>query len=748
MFELLFKYPPTAFERGEILPLTAFGVATALAVSLAAGALLIWTLRRHRRYLRAPKLAAVGVLQAGVLSIALFMLFQPVLEITQLRAENNTVLMLIDTSRSMALSDDGIATRLQHALPILDKGLIARLKQRFDVRLYTFSDTVLPLDDPSRLPAPGNRTLLESALPDVLAMSRNLAVGGVIVVSDGADNSRAIDARWYAELKQYGIPVDTIGIGAEVPPDDIELSLVDLPQRTSPNINLSATVEVRASRAGPATLKVYDRDRILAAKTIQLDGGGALARHSLSVPTGDVGVRHLRFVVESELDERNPVNNQQRRALTVAAREPRILYLEGEPRWEYKFIRRAVEGENLLALHTLLQTSPNNYYRQGIQSPEQLLSGFPNDRAELFGYDALIIGSQDAAGLSREQHDLIKSFVAERGGTLLMLGGRRGLADGDWHNTSVADALPAKLSTGSSPTFKRDPVPVRPTAAGLRTVWLRFAEQDANNDETWAKLPGIADYQLVGEPKPGATTLIEAEPKSGATPLLMTQRYGKGRSFILASGGTWRWQMQLPSEDRTHETFWRQLLQELVREAPPQIEFSTDRNWYTDEGGIELKARVFDAEFHARDGADVEVEITREDGSHEIVKLGSSTEQAGTYLGSARIDAPGAVQLDMRARQGDTELGGVRLFAERDDGVTEYFRAGQNRALLERIAAETGGRYYSLDNVAELPERIRYSSSGITERQRLPLWSMPINFLLLFGFKAAEWLLRRQWGHL
>ena len=41
--------------------------------------------------------------------------------------------------------------------------------------------------------------------------------------------------------------------------------------------------------------------------------------------------------------EENPQNNRVTRLVTVETRKPRILYMEGEPRWDFKFIRRALD---------------------------------------------------------------------------------------------------------------------------------------------------------------------------------------------------------------------------------------------------------------------------------------------------------------------------------------------------------------------------------------------------------------------
>ena len=146
-------------------------------------------------------------------------------------------------------------------------------------------------------------------------------------------------------------------------------------------------------------------------------------------------------------------NNSQSRLVEVQDRTAKVLYIEGEPRWEFKFIRRAMEQDRNLRLVSLLRTSQNKFYRQGIEEEEELVEGFP-DREELFQYDGLVLGSIGVAFFSAEQQEDIYAFVSQRGGGLLFLGGRYALGDGGYQSSSLADLLPVRLDqpAGSRPS--------------------------------------------------------------------------------------------------------------------------------------------------------------------------------------------------------------------------------------------------------------------------------------------------------
>src|SRR5690606_35172679 len=145
---------------------------------------------------------------------------------------------------------------------------------------------------------------------------------------------------------------------------------------------------------------------------------------SIDIDIGEPGIRDLRFTLEPLPEERNLVNNTQLRPIEVPSERRHVLYIEGEPRWEYKFIRHALDKNPSVRLASLLRTTPNKFYRQGVESGDELADGSPADEETLFAYDGLVIGSYEAAALTPEQQRMIADFVSRRGGGLLMLGGR------------------------------------------------------------------------------------------------------------------------------------------------------------------------------------------------------------------------------------------------------------------------------------------------------------------------------------
>ena len=749
MFELLFKYSRATFERGELAFASGWPVWLLAVLIVAAAAAVVVMIARRNQGLGIAKSAALGVLQVALLSLLLVLAWRPALITQTLRPQENSVAVLVDTSASM-LYGTGNESRLQQAISALSARALPQLESQFDVNLYAFAGDLvdLPSKKLDQVPPPGPVTHIGDAVLDVLRGAQSGAVAAVVLVTDGNDNSADFDAAKIAEIASFGVPVHTVGVGAESIPGDLELEDVQVAPVGLPGSTVSAQVSIRHDGAALAQLKVYDGEKILASQPVPLPSGSGVTTRWIDLDVGPVGVRDLRFVLDALPGEPNTINNSRLRPMEVPQQRRNILYIDGEPRWEYKFIRRAIEPGGAVRVASLVKTTPNKIYRQGIESPDELAKGFPEDELTLFRYDALIIGSFEAAAITPEQQDMIREFVSRRGGSLLMLGGRRGLADGGWGATSVGEVLPVELPTPEGPTFTRTAAKAQLTPFGRTSAITRLDSDDAANAKSWDELPDLADFQHVGNLKPGAQALLDATIDGRTEPLLVQQRFGNGMSYVFATGGSWRWQMQLPHEDVRHETFWRQLLQAIASTAPQAVTLSSPSVFYGDQSEVTLRAEVRDKLFKPASDAAVTLQVSDGQGPPSEVPMTPVAGEQGIYQAVYETPHPGMFRFEASAQRGDEKLGSAQLAVRREDGVVEHYHVQQNRPLLERLAAATGGKYFALDDLSQLPEAVSFSEAGTVERQVLDLWNMPIIFLALLALKSAEWLLRLYWGRL
>ena len=523
---------------------------------------------------------------------------------------------------------------------------------------------------------------------------------------------------------------------------------VQVPARALPDSRLAAEVSFHQHgyAGSKAKITVKEGAKVLASRDVTLKGDGVEQTESVLFSAGTAGVKSIEASVDLLPSEENPRNNKVTRLVNVDNRKPRILYLEGEPRWEFKFLRRAVEDDRNIDLVTILRTTQNKIYRQGIANPKELEEGFPSKVAELFAFEGVILGSVDAAYLTTNQQELLHQFVDRRGGGLLFLGGRDSLGEGGYAKSLLNDLLPVTLPDRKN-TFVRVSATAELTAAGRDSLITRIEEDPEKNVERWKKLPYLMNFQDPGQPKPGATVLVDSIPSTGGrAPLLVTQNFGRGRTAVFATAGSWRWQMLQPVADKSHEMFYTQLLRWLVTATPKRVTGSTPRQLLADETNVKLRAEVRDTTYLPSADATVEAHILGPEGIAENVEMRPEPIESGVYSADWTAPKAGSYLVEMQARRGTEELGRDVLTFRREDGVAENFRAEQNRELLEKLSSETGGRYYAPAEAQKLSKEISYSEAGITVRETRDLWDMPAVFLLLLLLRSSEWLLRRKWG--
>lgn len=762
MFQFLFKYPSPVFTKGRFVLLGTWP-AWLLPVLIVAGAgglalLIGWRLRKAALGIQGWRAWVVWGMQSAMLALVLVLLWQPAMMVGELSSQQNIIAVVVDDSRSMAIADSDGKTREAAAVDALEDGVLSGLRKRFQTRIYRLGSQLTEVHEPQgtgQIKPMEAATHIDDGLKQLVAGTSDLPVGAVLLLSDGGNNTAGLAGSGIGldalqALRNRRLPVHTIGFGQEQHAHDVEIEDVSVAASATAHARVAATVSLtqRGYAGQKVTLTVRDGDKTLAAREVTLGADGKIQTEPLFFPIGAAGAKSLVFAAEPLAGEENLNNNAVTRPVQVSDARRRILYVEGEPRWEFKFIRRAEEDDPTVQLVSMLRTSENKIYRQGINDPSELANGFPVRPEDLFGYAGIIIGSVDADYFTPLQQELLREYVDRRGGGILFLGGRSSLSDGGWGASSMNELLPTFLPAGRN-NFHRNAATVELTEAGADSPITRLLDDPAKNVDRWKKLTYLADYEDAGSPKPGATVLANLNTGRRALPLLITESYGHGRTAIMATGGTWRWQMSEALGDPSHDLFWEQLLRWLVAESPGPVAASMPERTLMDEGGVELTAQVRNRQFQPAADAHVTAHIVGPEGVNALVDMTPSQDTPGIYETEWTAEKLGNYLAEVTAESAGSqpqELGRDVLTFQREDGVAENFHTEQNRHLLEQLATETGGRYWNPSELKDLPRDISYSEAGISVRTTKDLWNIPVVFLLLLGLPTAEWLLRRKWG--
>lgn len=753
LFRLLFKYPPLMFQQGDFTWGLSRPVLLAVAAAAAIAVLALLTYRGVAATERARDRVVLVGLRLAALAVLLFCLFRPALILKAAVPQQNFLGVLVDDSRSMSIADLNGQTRstfVQQQLTGPNAKLLDALSQRFVVRFFSFASSSDRVASAADLKFNGTATRLGQALDRARDELSGLPLAGLVMVSDGADTSDAALDETLASMKARSIPVFTVGVGQERFAHDVQVTRVETPRSVLKGTALVVDVVLSQTGYGGQTipLSVEDDGRIVSTQEVTLPPDGESATVKVRFTASEAGARTFKFKVPTQAGEQVTQNNARDALIQVNDRAEKVLYYEGEPRFEYKFLRAGVVGDTNLQVVSIARTAENKYYRQSVSNRDEVSGGFPKTREELFQYRGLILGSVEAASFTPEQLRMIADFVNKRGGGLLMLGGRRSFAEGGWGGTPVGEVLPVVLENANAKYFS-ELFQAHPTRAGATFPVVQIAGDEKASSAKWNQMAPVSSVNAIREVKPGATTLLTGiDSRKQEQIVLAYQRYGRGKAIALPVQDTWQWQMdpKTPVTDTTHAMFWRRLIRWLVDGVPEQVNLSTTTDRVEPGEPIKLSAEVLDSAYVEVNDSRVVARITSPSGKTTEVPVDWTVTKDGDYRAAFTPDEAGIYDIKVTAARDQKDLGVADMHVRVSAGDAEYFDAGMRAPLLKRIAEDTGGRFFTPANAASLPEAISYSGRGVTVVEERELWDMPALFLALVGLVAAEWGYRRMRG--
>lgn len=786
--------PGVRFEVARPIPAWAWALCVLGALALAAFA--YWRLQG-----RSAWRAALAVLRTMTIVLLLFLLTGPRLVRPNTTTESDWLVILVDRSESMQIPDapgdrpgtfvtreQQLRRSLERARPTLDALSRERriLWLGFDAGVYDLpvdpgGDGAAPwprLDDPT-----GRRTAVAASLEGALGLVASRPVAGVVVLSDGRSVDQ-IGEGFRERLKRADIFGVALG-SAEARPD-LAVGRVDAPSKAFINDTVPVSVEIerlgRADAPG-STVRIVDRATglVLAEQRVEQGDLPAPGDPPLSVtltirPTAP-GEATWDVVIDPDAPDLIAGNNARSLDIELVDRPLRVLYFDGYPRWDQRYIKSLLLREGSI-VGTSIVLSPDRAYAQ---DGDEILATLPRTLDDWLPYDVVILGDFRADLLSRDQAESLREHVAKRGAGLLWIGGA-GATPRTWASSPLADLLPVTLGAGQggaeipvwdeSVTVWRTPLAARlgvlelgdPDPDGGPSPWP-MAVSDPRSG--WSLLRW-AQYLSPERIKPTAEVLALAVPESawratGAAPLeapdtrtlsdgaalVAAMRFGAGRSIYVATDEIWRW--RYGRGESLNERFWIPLIRALGRERLARSGQSamleiTPRQARVDQP-IRLVVRLLDQALVDRGSESIVLRLRRigpSGGSTPVgvVRLspesrgvGAPTSFAATWLatdpGRYIVEADDALLSD---------LVGEILVSHPDD---ELRRLETDHALMASLSEPNAGRPLDpddLDALAALPSRAR-TIEGEPEVETL--WDKPAALALLLVLLVIEWAGRR-----
>jgi uncharacterized membrane protein len=760
-------------------------------------AALLWSYGRARAS-RSVKLAAAILKAAGFAALALC-LVEPLWTGLRPRRGANAFVILVDNSQSMQVRDGrGPGTRSEWLRDRLGKHAPwkTRLEQDFDVRRYVFDSHLRATDGFETLDFAGTGTALLTSLAALGRRFRGLPIAGVLLFTDG-NRTDSGDIDW-SRLP----PVYPVSPPARAGARDLGVRRVSVSQTNFEAAPAVVRADIRA--AG------YQGEKVIAVVTDS--GGKDLERQEAVAPEDQKplsfrfqfrpehkGISFYRVRVfaaaeeaaqkapkpESATSEQTLANNSRTFMVDQGGGPYRILYVSGRPNWEFKFLRRAVDGDDQVQIVGLLRiahrqpkfdfqdyrTRSTSRFFDGFEHPDpelaeradqpvlvrlgtldgvELRDGFPKATDELYRYHAVVIDDVEAAFFTPDQLALLRNFVSQRGGGLLMLGGPQSFADGKYDRTPVGELLPVYLERdGASAMPEDDEYQMVLTREGWLQPWIRLRKTEDEEQERLAAMSSFRTLSRAGGIKPGAVLLAEVRDRAGATaPALVAQRFGKGRVCALLIGDLWRWGMRRAEPIESDlERGWRQTVRWLIADVPGRVNISARPKTDATSPAVDIRVEVRDAEYRPLDNAKVSLKLTLPGGENLALDAEADRQEAGTYTATYVAKQPGAYRVLATATAPDGAAVGEREAGwAAQPAADEFARLEPDRELLQTIATKTKGELVDGDRLASFVASLSSRDAPITEPWISPLWHQPLYFLIALVCLTAEWGLRRTSG--
>ena len=768
--ELNLDDPAVRFEWAR--PVPAWGWAVIILAAFAIGAFayrkLLGTLwvRITLASLRAVTLILLAILFSG-----------PRLVRQSETIEKDWAVLLADRSLSMTLRDvaGGASTReqqLQDDLRAIKPAADALAKDRNLLRLgFDAGVFDLPQAPTSPLgvdlaPPAGRRTLINQALDQTLRQLAARPVAGIVLLTDGATPDPP-QRELLRALKSRQIPVFPVALGSTTPPTNLSITRADAPTAAFLGDIVPVSLRLNAVGKPPAgtVIRLLDASGKILDERPFPDITDTDAAITLAAKPDHAGELSWTATIVSPVPDAASADDTATVSLSAIDRPIHVLLLDGYPRWEYRYLKNLLVRErSIVSSATLL--APD---RRFIQEGSEPLVSLPRTRTEWAKYDVVIIGDLRPEILTPEQLTLLRDHVSREAGGLLWIGGP-GHTPSAWRGSALADLLPFTLGVADGGgtagiTTWLDPVNVRPTPLADSLQILRLSD-DGTSWPTWlddAAYPWAAlRWAQRIDParlKPAAQVIanaVDSAKPDQSAPLVITMRYGAGRTLYIGTDETWRW--RLGRGETLPERFWLPLIRLLAREGLSRSGkaafLDAAPNQPTVDQPVRFTLTLLDQSLQDSRPASLALRIRNADApastppaaTLELRPDPADRDQDGrpssTFSALWIPDQPG----HYRAEPADPLLSGFDLAA--DVRVTlpddELRNPKADHALLTSIAEQTGGRVLSPEDLPHLADILPNREVRLLGTPEIhTLWDKPASLVLFLVLICLEWVIRR-----
>jgi len=699
----------------------------------------------HNTMPRATRVSLCLLRLAGF-GLAGLMLARTELEMRFVRGAKPRVAILCDASASMDVRDAEGRTRREAACDIADK-LWRRLKGKAEVSRYSFAWDIE--DGITNAVMPGC-TRIASSVERVIR--REMEADAIVIVTDGNDTGGDRGLLVAPALAARGTVVYPIVLGDTNSPPRAEVKIVS----GSPYIRLGDETMVSAVASGTGlpdqTVRAVLYEEGVAQPLAVRENvriGREPVRLQFVVKPSRPGERVYRIALEGVRGCASDRRLVAEHRLEVVDARIRVLYVD-IPRDERKILGLWLARDPVVDLATLTMMPKGGWYGQGALRHRDVGNGLPGGEADLCQYDVIILGDiprsyfREGGDVSETRLRWLADFVARRGGGLVTLGGRSVYAAGNYQDSALASVLPFEIAVSGDPQVPRE-FAVLPTPLGLSHPVMQLENDPEANREAWASLPMLDGCNRVGPVKPGAILLAEREVGGVRIPVIAVQDVGRGKVLSLSADTTWRWEMMRePEEADRFRRFWGNVVRYVApdpRLQPNRPMIQRSRANPAAGDTVTLSARLVDSLYRPVRDAELKVEVCSPSGKIQWIYPCDSRRRPGVYEYDIVLDEPGEWHVSASNRNEVTQ---TSIRAGDSDEEMDDPRA--RPALVESLAVATGGHVVQPSQIESLAGTLCRKTRTVVEHRVVPIWNLPLTFLLFLAVVSLDCLIRKRRG--
>jgi len=655
-----------------------------------------------------------------------------------------TLAVLVDVSKSMQTRDvfdpanpaAEPKTRAEPAKPFMDMDAWHDLTQKMDVVIEPFSSTEQPPEDGTDMGAALTR-----------AVENHPHLHAVVLVSDGDWNTGTPPAQAAMRLRMKEVPVFAVPLGSESRLPDVELTSFDVPAFAVAGkpLRIPFTIESSLPRDEPATLEMKSTTGEVITKPVTIPAMGRL-QDVITWKPESPGEIKLTLTVPKTGEERNLDNNSIEAPLSVRAEQLHVLVIDSFPRWEYRYLRNALERDPGVEVNTLLFQPDLGKVGAG----HGYLSAFPKDE-DLAKYDVVFIGDvgTDPGQLTVEQCESLQKLVRDQAAGLVFMPGFHGF-ESSLQQTALGDLIPVVWDDAQPRGYGTSaPGSFSLTDAGDHSLLTKLEDTDEANEQVWKNLPGFQWYAPALRAKAGTEVLATHSTESnsfGRIPLIVTRTYGSGKILFMGTDGAWRWRKGV--EDKYHYRFWGQVVRWMAYQRnmshgdKMRLFYSPDRP--RTGAVLTLNANVTSLTGEPLHDGTVIAQITSPSGKIDSVRLAPAAEEAwGLFTGVFTPEEPGEHLVRLTCADAGAALDTTISV---QGAAREKVGQPAKPEVLREIAQLTRGKLMETSDPATVAAAIATLPQPELQERRVQLWAHPLWSGLLVLLLGLFWAGRKLVG--